>query len=224
MIEHRTYTKINTLYKREEKNGGNIILGAYSRPEFELLLNCPWRWFLKIDGTNTGIYWDGELRIDGKSERAQWNPKVKKFLDETITTETMQKAFPADPVTGEFPNVIIYGETFGSGIQGVGGKYFNGEAWGFRVFDVNINGFWLEPEDVIDVAHKLGLETPTDFGVMTIAEAEEMVKNGFKDTVAEKDLDAEGLVGRPIVQLFNKKGERVMVKIKTCDYKKLANK
>ena len=34
---HQTYTKINTLYKRDEK--GNIVIGDFSRPEFEYLFN-----------------------------------------------------------------------------------------------------------------------------------------------------------------------------------------
>ena len=64
------------------------------------------------------------------------------------------------------------------------------------------------------------------FGVFsTLEEAEKMVINGFKSPIAEnKELDAEGLVLRPTVQLFNRKNERIMVKIKTCDYRKLGIK
>jgi hypothetical protein len=48
-----------------------------------------------------------------------------------------------------------------------------------------------------------------------------IVKNGFKSPIAENvDLNAEGLVLRPLVQFSNRMGERVIVKIKTCDYKK----
>lgn len=216
MLLHETYTKINTLYKRDEK--GKIQLGDFSRPEFLMLYNTPWRWSLKIDGTNTSIHWDGEIRIDGKTENAQWDPKTINFLNTLINKEKMESIFPTK--NGEYPKVIIYGETYGHGINKSGGQYFNEKnKWGFRIFDVKVGDFWLYPDGVEDVAKKLGVETPTDYGTMTIAEAEKMVIAGFRDNVAEGNLLAEGLVGRPVVQLFNRMGERVMVKIKTRDYK-----
>lgn len=219
MLEHQTYTKINTLYKRDDK--GHIIIGDFSRPEFKYLYNNEWLWYLKIDGTNTGIHFDGDLKIDGKSEKAQWNPKVIDVLKSIVDINKFKTVFPADE-NGVYPNVIVYGETYGSTIQDKAGKlYFDGFGVGFRVFDIKVNGYWLEPDDIADVASKLGFEMPTCFGKMTIAEAEDMVKAGFKDTIAEHDLDAEGLVGRPLTQFFNKKGERVMVKVKTCDYRKI---
>lgn len=216
MLAHETYTKINTLYNRDEK--GKIQLGEFSRPEFFMLYNTPWRWYLKIDGTNTSIHWDGELRIDGKTEQAHWDSRTMDFLKALITKEKMEAIFPA--TNGEYPKVIIYGETYGHGINKVGGKYFKEKCkWGFRIFDVKVGNFWLYPAGVEDVAKKLGVETPTDFGIMTIAEAEKKVIEGFKDPIAEQELAAEGLVGRPVVQLFNRMGERVMVKIKTRDYR-----
>ena len=80
----------------------------------------------------------------------------------------------------------------------------------------------IDWKDVKDIANGLGLETVPEFGEMTLEEAENLVKKGFKSTVSEdKDLDAEGLVLRPIVQLKNKNGKRVIVKIKTNDYRKI---
>ena len=63
-MEHKTYTKINTLYKRyiSGNKKGCIIIGDYSTPEFEYLKDARWLCFEKIDGTNIGIYWDGENR------------------------------------------------------------------------------------------------------------------------------------------------------------------
>ena len=114
--------------------------------------------------------------------------------------------------------VIIYGEGYGSKIQKGGGRYISNDV-NFRVFDVNIDGWWLELKDVEDIANKLNLEMVVPFGELTIAEAEEMVKAGFTSPIAEDNtLIAEGLVLRPKVQLFNKRGERIMVKIKYRDY------
>ena len=51
---HQTYTKINTLYKRDTR--GNIMLGDFSRPEFSYLYHNKWRAFEKVDGTNMSFY------------------------------------------------------------------------------------------------------------------------------------------------------------------------
>ena len=59
---------------------------------------------------------------------------------------------------------------------------------------------------------------------MTLEEAENFVKVGFKSTIAHnKQYDAEGLVCKPKTQFFNKMGERVITKIKSVDYRKLEN-
>ena len=219
---HRTYTKINTLYMRDEK--GNIMLGEFSRPEFKYLYDCKWLGFDKVDGTNMSYYWDGhELQIHGKSEKAAIPSKLKTAMEELLSVEKMREVFPIkyDENGNEVPFMVrIYGEGYGVGIQKCGGSYSRKENK-FIVFDIMINGFWLEWDNVCDICSKLGLETVTCFGEMTLREAEALVIKGFKSPISEnKELDAEGIVLRPLVQLINKKGERIMVKIKTCDYKK----
>ena len=219
-LQHRTYCKINTLYKRDEK--GNIMLGEYSRPEFEYLLHLKWLAYEKVDGTNMSYYWNGHiLEIHGKTDNASIPVPLQKKMEELVTVEMMQKVFPLkyDENGNEIPMlVIIYGEGYGSKIQKGGGRYISNDV-NFRVFDVNIDGWWLELKDVEDIANKLNLEMVVPFGELTIAEAEEMVKAGFTSPIAEDTtLIAEGLVLRPKVQLFNKRGERIMVKIKYRDY------
>ena len=56
---------------------------------------------------------------------------------------------------------------------------------------------------------------------MTIPEAIEYVKKGFKSTIAEnKDYDAEGLVLKTPTGLLRRNGERLVTKIKTVDFRK----
>lgn len=220
---HKTYTKINTLYKRDEK--GNIVIGDFARPEFDLLFNCSWKAYQKIDGTCISFYWNGhERRIDGKTENANINAELMNVLKKKISVETLTKVFPPkyDENGNEIPfNVIIYGEGYGRKVQSVGPRYIpNGHD--FRIFDINIDGWWLETEAVEEICNQLGVEMPVSYGTMTLAEAEKMVIKGWNDPIAQDStLPIEGLVLRPTVQLFNKKGERVMVKIKTCDYRKI---
>ena len=223
---HQTYTKINTLYKRDER--GNIIIGDFSLPEFKYLYNNKWLAFEKIDGTNMSFYWDGhEMQIHGKSENASIPSMLMDTMKTILTEEKLSEVFPIkyDENGNEVPFMVrIYGEGYGAKIQKCGGSYIRGGN-DFRVFDIKINGFWLDWNNVVDITKQLGLKTVEPFGEMTLEEAEKMVISGFKSHIAEnKELDAEGLVLRPIVQRFNRKNERIMVKIKTRDYRKLGIK
>lgn len=220
MLKHKVFTKINTLYKRDEK--GKIMIGEFSRPEFEYLHNLPWIAYEKIDGTNMSYYWDGHtLEIHGKTENASIPNSLINKMSTMVTKEMMEKVFPVkyDESGNEIPMlIIIYGEGYGAKIQKCGGRYMSKDV-NFRVFDINIDDWWLELDDVQDICNKLNLEMAVPYGELTIQEAEEMVIKGFKSTISEdKTLIAEGLVLRPKVQLFNKRGERIMVKIKYCDY------
>ena len=219
---HLTYTKINTLYKRDEK--GKIMMGDFSRPEFEYLYNVKWRAFEKVDGTCMSYYWDGHnMQIHGKSENASIPSRLLTVMEGLLNEDKLREVFPIkyDENGNEVPFMVrIYGEGYGVGIQKCGGSYIQKNNH-FRVFDIKINDFWLEWDNVLDICSKLGLDVVQSYGEMTLAEAEEFVKNGFFSPIAEnKELKAEGLVLRPLVQFTNRMGERVMVKIKTCDYKK----
>ena len=64
-----TYTKINTLYKRDESN--KIIIEEYSNKEIEYLKDLKFECTEKIDGTNIKVGWNGhEVTFEGKTEKA----------------------------------------------------------------------------------------------------------------------------------------------------------
>lgn len=118
--------------------------------------------------------------------------------------------------------VYIYGEFFGKKIQ-KGGNY-DKDNNRFSVFDICQQG-WYVPIDMLnDYAQKLGLDVAPYIGQMTISEAERMVANGFKTlvpNVSNPDYLEEGIVARPVVPIKDPRGKRIIVKIKTCDYKDL---
>lgn len=218
---HWTYTKINTLYKRDER--GNIIYGDFARPEFEYLYNNKWLAFEKIDGTNMSYYYDGHtMQIHGKNEESVIPSFLKEKMEAILSIEKLAEVFPKkyDEEGNEKKLMVrIYGEGYGNRIQKCGKSYISKDT-DFIVFDININGFWLEWDDVVDICNRLNLKHVQFVGEMTIKEAEDMVINGFTSFSSEnKALLAEGLVLRPKIQLFNKHGERVMIKIKHRDYK-----
>lgn len=117
--------------------------------------------------------------------------------------------------------IYIYGEYFGCGIQKCGSRYIkNGNA--FRVFDICQQGWWV-PKDVRDALCKgLGLETVPYLGNMTLGDIENMVRNGFTtkfEGAADPTMIEEGIVARPVLPLNNSHGNRIIVKVKYCDYK-----
>lgn len=118
--------------------------------------------------------------------------------------------------------VYIYGEFFGKKIQ-AGGNY-DKDKNRFSIFDICQQGWWVPLDMLYSYAEKLGLDVAPYIGVMTIPEAEEMVKKGFKTlvpNVSNPDYLEEGIVARPVVPIKDPRGKRIIVKIKTCDYNDL---
>ena len=65
----------------------------------------------------------------------------------------------------------------------------------------------------------MGLKIVPIIGYMTLNEAIEFVKNGYKSTIAEnKNYDAEGLVLKTKDGLLDRSGNRIITKIKTKDF------
>ena len=119
--------------------------------------------------------------------------------------------------------VYIYGEFYGKGVQKCGGNY-DKDNKRFSVFDICQQGWWVPINILNEYCTKLGLDVVPYIGRMTIAEAEAMVMKGFKTKVANAsnpDLIEEGIVARPVVPIKDPRGNRIIVKIKYCDYKEL---
>lgn len=116
--------------------------------------------------------------------------------------------------------VYIYGEYFGTGIQKGGGRYIqNGND--FVVFDIRQQGWWLPKENRDSICQTLGLKTVPFLGVMTLADIENMVRAGFTtkfEGAADPTLIEEGIVARPVIPICDGRGNRIIVKVKYCDY------
>lgn len=120
--------------------------------------------------------------------------------------------------------VYIYGEFYGKKVQ-AGGNY-DKENNRFSVFDICLQGWWIPMDMLEEYCKRLGLETVPYLKRMTIDEAEEVVRIGFKTRVpnpSNPDYMEEGIVARPVVPIKDPRGKRIIVKIKTCDYRDLDN-
>lgn len=209
------YHKIKTVWKRETERPCNMIVGSFALPEFDLLKDLEWVGTEKVDGTNVRIMWDGDkIKFGGKTDNAQMPIYLIDKLNELFGGETNEQLFEQTFLTAE--EVCLYGEGFGAKIQKGGGNYGDVD---FVLFDVKIGDFWLQREDVEDVAKKLGIKTVPIIFSGTLKELSDFVSDGFNSTWG--DFKAEGIVARPRVELRNRKGERILTKLKCKDFQKL---
>lgn len=213
----KQYIKITTLWGREDKRPHDMIIGKFAQPEFEMLKDVQWTFTEKVDGTNVRVMWDGNrVMFNGKTDNAQLPTPLFYKLEELFMGQANEQKF--EEMFGKDP-VCLYGEGFGNKIQAVG-KDSNPEGVDFTLFDVKIGEWWLERENVEDIAQKLDIKVVPIVLQGTLQEASDLVAKGFKSQYG--DLTAEGLVGAPSTPLLNRKGERIITKIKHRDYEKLA--
>ena len=204
----KEYHKIQSIFKRSEKTH-KFIMGEYSTPEFEYLKNNIWIYTEKVDGTNIRVCWDGEkIRFAGRTDRAQ----IPTFLYDKLTT-----MFLTDKMSKIFGNTeaCLYGEGYGARIQKGGGNYIP-DGVSFVLFDVMIDNWWLKRKDVEDIARKLNIAIVPIVGSGDIKRAINMVYDGFES--AWGDFIAEGLVLRPLVELKDRGGRRIITKMKYKDF------
>jgi len=112
--------------------------------------------------------------------------------------------------------VIIYGEAYGGSCQKM--SYMYGPELRFIVFDVMINGIWLDVPNMDEVACKFGQEVVpwrkitcdiTSIDAERALPSEVAIRRGFTEPHIR-----EGVVLRPLVEMFNRYSERMIVKHK----------
>jgi hypothetical protein len=213
------YPKIETLYDRDEKTH-KVITTRTRLPEFENIK----RWWVteKIDGTNIRVIFSpGEaIRFRGRTDKAQMPAPLLSYLEETFTPEKMQSVFPQ---TGNSP-VILFGEGYGEKIQN-GGNYRKGVA--FRLVDVMVGAWWLEPANVEDIAGQLGIRIAPVLPMIdalptNAADLADILGHEGKSATAIQDggagCRAEGIVARTRPLLLTRRGDRLMWKLKFRDF------
>lgn len=218
------YQKIQTLFKRDERN--IIIPDQFTYPEFEVLKDLKWECTEKIDGTNIRIELassrnpeDGIIMsFKGRTDKAIIPEHLLTKLNWLFDREHLMEVLNITDETQNC-NITLYGEGYGAKIQ-KGGNYISNDV-NFILFDVKVGKWWLDREAIKDIANRLGINAVPLMGYITIPEAIEYVKKGFKSTIAEnKDYDAEGLVLKAPCGLLKRDGERLITKIKTVDFRK----
>lgn len=208
----REYHKIPNIYNRETFGKNRLIEGDYANPYLEYLKDNEWVWTEKVDGTNIRIIWDGHrVDIAGRTNKAQIPVHLMERLGELFLGEDKEELF--ESLFGD-TEAVLFGEGFGEKIQ-KGGKY---GAVDFILFDVLASGFWLRRESVEEIATNLGIRVVPIVGRGDLNEAVEFIKAHPGSMLRDDEL--EGVVCRPNVEIFQRNGDRVIVKIKCRDFPK----
>jgi len=207
----REYPKIETLFDRDPQTR-KVKEGVWRTDEFRYLAGDTWIFTEKIDGTNVRVGWDGSaVTLGGRTDNAQMPVPLVNYLQSVFTAERFMEAFGPDWEMGK--EVVLYGEGFGPKIQN-GGAYRDTVA--FALFDVVVANWWLRLRDIEDVACKFGIPTVPVVGDGELSSAVDKVKAGFASEWGTAK--AEGLVVRPYVDLWDRRGRRIIGKIKTRDF------
>jgi hypothetical protein len=209
MIE---YNKIETLWKRDMDGTKRLLEGEFRNPTVEFLKDNIWQFTEKIDGTNISVCWDGHtVTFHGRTERAQIPTHLLDYLLATFKTNEAEQIF--EEKFGE-TTVILFGEGYGPKIQN-GGAYRSDPS--FILFDVLIAGNYQPRESVEDIAKSFGIDIVPIIFEGTLDEGVAFVKTHPDSTIGVAKM--EGLVGRPKVEMRDRCGKRVIVKIKWEDFK-----
>lgn len=222
------YLKINSAFKRDTSIPGNpIIEFNWAQPEFEYLWDVCWRWTEKIDGTNIRLYWDGRtVTLGGRTDRAQIPASITDAIKILGLLEPgqWQAKWPYEGVGDvgiKCPSVTLFGEGYGAGIQKGGGNYRADV--GFILFDVLVQDgntghkWWLLPEAVQGIADEFGVDTVPFWGELTPGQAWAVLKDGGLHSSFE-GVTMEGIVGTPVVPMYDRAGHRVIMKMKQRDW------
>lgn len=211
------YVKINTIWKREEKTG-KIIPGDYSKAEIPNIKM--WQITEKIHGTNSRVTFERKnkqekLLFGGKTDDAQISVHLLYHLQDTFKIEDFKKIWDGTEDT----EIILFGEGYGPKIQKGGGRYRDDAS--FILFDVWIDGWWLEPHNVKDIANKLGIEYVPELGIMSEEDAISIVENQRPNSKIAQDitLEIEGIVARAYPMVLFRDGTPAMWKLKVRDFK-----
>ncbi len=206
------YHKIETLYNRDIGGSKKLIEGDFRNDTVKFLKDAVWQFTEKIDGTNIRIMWDGhKVTYGGRTERASIPAHLMNKLIEMFGGDEAEQVF--EQLFGE-REATLFGEGYGVKIQGVGSQYRSDAS--FILFDVMVGKNYMPRVAVEGIAKSLGVEIVPIIFEGTLDEGVAYIKTNPMSTIGTAPM--EGLVGRPKVELRDRNGERIIVKIKAKDF------
>ena len=217
----KEYQKIETPFVRDMDGSKKLILGQFRNPMVEYLKGLNWICTEKVDGTNIRVHWDGHsFSFYGRTDAATIPPfllvKLEEIFKNNETEQVMEQLF-ADR------EVLLVGEGYGNKIQKCGSNYISNtvDFIGFDVMVKQVEGerwFYLDRRDAEDVYKALGIKMVPIVATMTLNDAVCAVMSKPYSLISETKQVMEGLVCVPDVPVYDKQGNRIIVKIKVKDF------
>lgn len=210
------YTKIETPFIRDMDGSKRLIEGVFRNEAVKYLADSTWVCTEKIDGTNIGIHWDGhKVSYQGRTERAQIPAHLMNKLIEIFGSNESEELFEQQFGDSE---VILFGEGYGPKIQKGGGLYRSDPS--FILFDVYFpsSNIWLKRDAIEQIAKAFGIDAVPIILIGNLNDAVEYVKKSPTSSIGQAKM--EGLVCKPSVDLLDRMGKRIIVKVKVNDFVK----
>ncbi len=207
----KEYSKIETVFERAMDGSKKLIPGKFRNKAVEFLKDNLWVFTEKIDGANIRVHWDGhKVEFGGRTDNSQIPAnlvnKLNKMFGGLENEEVFEQKF------GE-KDVILFGEGYGPGIQK--GKLYRDDV-SFILFDVMIDGLYLERPNIEDIATSFGIDVVPVVLEGTLSDGILFVQNHPVSNFGSAKM--EGIVGKPKSELLDRQGRRVIVKIKFRDH------
>jgi hypothetical protein len=167
----------------------------------------------KIHGTSAHISWKFDTKEVNFFNGGENRDRFLALFNVEVLKDGFLELFPNS-------NAIVFGEAYGGKQQGMSHTY--GKELKFIGFDVKVNDYWLEVPNAESVCLKLGLE----FVNYVIASTDVEVLNSLRDAPSVQAVrngilepkKREGIVLRPLVEMFLKDGSRVICKHKADEF------
>ena len=214
----KQYPKIDTLFVRDEK------FKLTDKLRHPVLADIA-KWVVteKVDGTNIRVSMEhgaNSIEVGGRTDNAQIHGDLIRNLYAMLPTEKMRKLFNPDSVPSL--RITLFGEGYGAGIQK--GGYYRADK-SFILFDVLIESdegaWWQDDDTVTEFAERLGIDRVPIIGEWSLGEIVRRVREGVVSEVVMTMTNtplAEGVVARTREPLFDKRGRRLILKLKTKDF------
>lgn len=135
------------------------------------------------------------------SEKSNIPSKLVEWFNTTFCNNEMEELFEQK-----------FGEGYGAGIQAVGKEYLPATN-DFIMFDAMVNGQYVNNEDSMQIAKHVPV-----ICTGTIEDCVELIKTNPQSRLGSCTM--EGVVGRLPLNMYDGRGNRMIVKIKCRDFEK----
>lgn len=206
------YHKIESVFKRGEDF--KFIEGAWRLDEFNYLRNVDWLATEKIDGMNIRVMWNAEQKI------VVFAGRTDKAMLPSMLSMRLHELFPPEKFAKYETDIILYGEGFGKGIQEKGKLYSDKQD--FILFDKAYRRgnkyIFVDDDELTRTAEEFEIMRVPIVACATLPEIINLVKDGLYSSFG--NFYAEGVVAKPLYEMSDRYGHRIITKIKHNDFRR----